>query len=200
MDSVVLGDCSRSPCRGSADPDCAVGRRPNSLGCCWRLPSSPGSTVPLGLSPSVYEVDDTKEFVVQAHAEHAASFGLGLVPGSTNVDLSGFGEVEVKQGESLFSFTRAAHRELKFASKHELTTVFRTVLEEIHEREHPTTKTDLLDYAKAQLNDSDEEWLQFCRNSTKANDWNCPEQDATLPLYQRLLHYLSKALRALRRF
>lgn len=119
------------------------------------------------LRPSVYEIEPTR--VVQAFAEHATAFQ----PPTSNlgVDLSGTqNPVEVTPGDTGFSFTMNAHRELVLAGKEDLLALVRKVRESLDVRTHRVSRAQVLEYAQSRLGAGDEEW-QRARSEADAPKW-----------------------------
>jgi hypothetical protein len=107
------------------------------------------------LRPSVYEIEPAE--VVRAFAEHATAFNP---PASTGgVDLGGTGRsTEVTPGETGFSFTMKAHRELVLADKDDLLALVRHVRGSMDSRIHQVSRLQVREYARARLLAEDEEW------------------------------------------
>ena len=107
------------------------------------------------LRPSVYEIEPTD--VVRAFAEHATAFNP---PASTGgVDLGGTGRsMEATPGETGFSFTMDAHRELVLADRNDLLELVRHVRGSMNARTHHVTRVQVREYARARLLAGDEEW------------------------------------------
>jgi hypothetical protein len=85
------------------------------------------------LRPSVYEIEVSD--LVQAFAEHATAFEPPSAAGG--VDLGGTGRaVDSTAGETGFSFTMNAHRELILEDRNDLLALVRHVRASFPERSH----------------------------------------------------------------
>lgn len=113
------------------------------------------------LSLSVYEIEPHQ--LVQTVAEHAASFDADP-RGFPNLDMSGRPMI-VTRGETVFSFTQAAHRELQFQDVDDLKTYLASIVRD-NTRIHKAEKSDVKAYAHGKRN-NDPEWSAFYADGRK---------------------------------
>jgi acetylornithine deacetylase/succinyl-diaminopimelate desuccinylase-like protein len=107
------------------------------------------------LRPSVYEIEPTD--VVRAFAEHATAFNPPASSGG--VDLGDTGRsVNVTPGQTGFSFTMKAHRELVLADRDDLLALVRHVRGSLDARTHRVSRAQVREYARTRLLVEDEEW------------------------------------------
>jgi hypothetical protein len=119
------------------------------------------------LRPSVYEIEASD--VIRAFAEHATAFHP---PSSTGgVDVGGTDRaVEETPGDTGFSFTMRAHRELVLKSREDLLGLVRQVRGSLTGRTHPVTRAQVIEYVRVRLAAGDEEW-ERAREAEGAQKW-----------------------------
>ena len=119
------------------------------------------------LRPSVYEIEPSD--VVRAFAEHATAFNP---PASTGgVDLGGTGRsIEATPGETGFSFTMEAHRELVLADRDDLLALVRHVRGSMDGRTHHVLRAQVREYARERLLAGDEEWVR-AKGEADTQNW-----------------------------
>jgi hypothetical protein len=111
------------------------------------------------LQASVYQIEETQ--LVRAVAEHGASNKLGM-RGFANIDLSSDRAFVEAPGDSMFEFTRVAHRELHFADEDDLRTFLRTqILPTVDRRRHVVPRAKIKEYVTSRLTSRDAEWLAY---------------------------------------
>ena len=119
------------------------------------------------LRPSVYEIGVSD--VIRAFAEHATAFHP---PASTGgIDLSGTGrDVEATLGNTGFSFTMNAHREIVLKTRDDLLGLVREIRASLADRKYPVTRAQVIEYVRARLAVGDEEW-ERAREADDAQKW-----------------------------
>lgn len=119
------------------------------------------------LRPSVYEIEEAG--LVRAFAEHATVFN----PPSSNagIDLAGLGHrPNPTPGRTGFTFTTAAHRELRLKSEGDLLDLIRKAVASLGSRAHKVSRAEIVAYAKARLAEGDEEW-QSAATRARQGSW-----------------------------
>jgi hypothetical protein len=123
------------------------------------------------LHPSVYEIGPDE--VIQAYAEHVASFLVNPPRGAKNWDVGDAGgTLVVTEGGTRFAFTRNAHRELGFPDEAALARFVQCVYEESRERgRHDVSRVELEAYVRARRAASDREWLLLLDSPECSDAW-----------------------------
>lgn len=118
------------------------------------------------LRPSVYEI--AAEDAVRAYAEYATAFHPP--PSGGGVDLGGtVRPVERSPGDTGFSFTMNAHREVVLAHRNDLLALVREVRGSMAGRMHRVSRGQVVDYARKRLMAGDQEWEQAQAQETAQN-------------------------------
>jgi hypothetical protein len=119
------------------------------------------------LRPSVYEIDPGE--VVQAFAEHATAFEPPSSAGG--IDVGGTAHfVEATPGETGFSFTTNAHREVILEDRDDLLSLVRHVRGSLGRRVHQVSRAEVHEYVRTRLSTEDVEW-QRARTNPGAARW-----------------------------
>lgn len=118
------------------------------------------------LNPSVYDVEDHREALVQTYAEHYANAGLDLnpkkLPAQIHVTVSSAFDGHAKPDpEGLrFEHIRNAHREISFSNEQALLQFIERVLERLNDVQRKTTRPQFRQYVEDRLAEMDPEWLE----------------------------------------
>jgi hypothetical protein len=119
------------------------------------------------LRPSVYEIE--AKDAIQAFAEHATAFNPPSSAGG--IDIGGTGHpVKATPGDTGFSFTMYAHREVVLQDREDLLGLVREVRGSLAGRAHLVTRAQVLGYVRARLAAGDEEWVR-ARDAVGAPRW-----------------------------
>jgi hypothetical protein len=120
------------------------------------------------LRPSVYEVGATE--VVRALAEHDATNCDPKNKGG-GVDLGGLGyEVLTTIGKTIFSFTKATHREIVLKDRQDLLSLVKAVRDSLSSRRIPVTRDQIIRFAKEQIAEGNKEWIA-AKQDPSAKKW-----------------------------
>lgn len=129
------------------------------------------------LRPSVYEVranDETElnRIMQRLYTEHAASFlrdpPKSIPPLNMDTDRS----VVSTLGRTFFRLANRCHREIVLQSESDLRNLVRSLQQQLAVRRlNVVTVQEMLDYANARLEEADDEWVSFVRNSEKGSKW-----------------------------
>lgn len=114
----------------------------------------------LDLRLSVYATDGSRAQSIRMHAEHIASCGLNPNP-SGHFDVTAIlpSAPAPVDDQRPFSFTRAAHHEIPFASEDELLSFAQSLLSRVLFT--AVSLPEVREYVKFRLSNGDREWLRF---------------------------------------
>lgn len=118
-----------------------------------------GDNGEVDLEISVYRVEQTD--VLRTVAEHCAGLGV-TTRGFPNLNLEAGRLLDETPGETGFSFTVAAHRDLRFASEGELREFLsKAIIPEATQRTHKVERSQMVAYARDRAAAGDPEWVSF---------------------------------------
>jgi hypothetical protein len=123
------------------------------------------------LSISVYEIRDAERFVIQARAEHTASFRNPPKAAEAAVSLHGIVQQAPLEepGGTRFEFTQSTHRTIALMNEAELLNVAQGVIAQ-RDRQRIVECEAMRRYVRTRLEEKDSEWEALCQDE-KRKTW-----------------------------
>lgn len=127
----------------------------------------------LDLNPSLYETNGTQQQLVQAHAEHTASSCDVPSKGALHFDVTGMASQTpvATVGKTRFSFTKSAHRELRFSNYGDLVAFAGVLRHSLLRRARETTLAEVRNHVQQELAKGSVEWTSFRNDPTTKSSW-----------------------------
>ncbi|MDP3217295.1 MAG: hypothetical protein Q8S73_24500 [Deltaproteobacteria bacterium] len=121
----------------------------------------------------MYETDGGQSHLVQAHAEHAASFLEKPPRSGAHHDVTGLADhrLAASVGETRFLFTRLRHHELAFDSLTLAMEFYLALHASLTSRARKTALDELRAYVQARLEAHDLEWWGFRDDPETSREW-----------------------------